>query len=1370
MANQVAANQGGASETQVGQTSHHVVSPNYKFVDLYKKELVAIETRRKTAFKEDLTNPESPSSRGSHDVRSEAGQPDGLRIENSLVGLALSGGGLRSATFNLGLLQAFRQTGLLRYIDFLSSVSGGGYTAGYLAAVTHQTELYHDSERGSPAKLSQEDDKRFSRCGWYLYAPFEFGYEYFLSTVALLGTFICGLMALAYLLAATWRLFDYPLVRDWLSIVGLEADLFAAFVPSLLLGLFCAVAFAGDVIAYRFRNSDKRSRLVQAICIGLILAPGIALLNWPMGVQWIEFRIEAMLLILSMIGLVAVINWVGYAIRARLQKEQLSSPQQQYWISYILFVGALCSLPVALVVVIANGDLSLGWIGELIGVSNTTLQQVVRQPILFLVVLSLLAMFRYRHLLRSRRPTASPLERYFSKAVLAVIVFGVPLLMIGWAAVENGSGFASNQPTDLRWYHVRNWRAFDDLAKSEHEQHWWAGGLLGDVMTEAASKPIEVGNVESGYVAIGIYNSTAMKEEFEEELKLAREMAQPEDEYSELLSEAQTAVDEFSKASDESKSLRQALRASLALERLYEAIVHGPEGWVEHDMPIYGSQGIFSRWGMVVCGTLRPKRRQNPAVAYTRIRTVSRLIQDDICGEITKLQKSGVLTGALENSLRARAKTIGKTDEPGLSMVVVEILDKLKSNRPSYRSEVDGLSNIERDLVRASDTDANSGSPTLDVANQGNAYWTERNVPLFDRTIMFALYPDVFKSPEMVSTFVVVGEDQAERLEYFFMFGFAFVFLLAVLPVNRISPIYNYYRRKLLNTFLQPVSSKPVQGFDSSGRILLKDLKGHEHGGPLQLFLAALHLTVDVKPVFDGRAVADMNSRRHYSLLYSPLANGTVASGFLSHDDERQHRPRTLDEAVTISGAAVSPMAVVDRPLRWVLSALNLRTGQWVRNPRFDSDAEIRAWEIVREWISELAPPKHTPDEERWRVGSAADGGYHEFLGLSELINRRCRLVIVSDAGTNDDATEFEVLADAIRIAKNDHNVELLDLDNDEPLSIDRLRRHGPDNYSAQHYIMGRIRYPDDEMTPNAPREGILLYLQMSMTGDEDVDLRQFHKSNENFPDEPITNQFFDEKLVEAFRSLGKHIGLSMTRQMPAAETISDTREFLTTEDLLESLIRAYATHCAAEKNVEEDDADGSIVSLPKWTDEDFSILKAVEASIGNYERNSHFRREVNKEISVCYRSNQIEKHVERANAGVLNLIAPWAMAASRMESNSPNEPLKLFQVGGRSRLVRICTQFMQEVECILIDPENNETNEEVLQRIKNSLTLFLQRVQSGVFRSMGSKGAATLSRSIISDFPAGIADKLSELLSTSNVDAARLSSSSSRSKKSKSD
>src|SRR4051812_47807664 len=51
-----------------------------------------------------------------------------------LFGLALSGGGIRSATFNLGFLQGLYDLKLLGAFDYLSTVSGGGYIGAFWSA------------------------------------------------------------------------------------------------------------------------------------------------------------------------------------------------------------------------------------------------------------------------------------------------------------------------------------------------------------------------------------------------------------------------------------------------------------------------------------------------------------------------------------------------------------------------------------------------------------------------------------------------------------------------------------------------------------------------------------------------------------------------------------------------------------------------------------------------------------------------------------------------------------------------------------------------------------------------------------------------------------------------------------------------------------------------------------------------------------------------------------------------------------------------------------------------------------------------------------------------------------------------------------
>jgi predicted acylesterase/phospholipase RssA len=89
---------------------------------------------------------------------------------DSLVGLAFSGGGIRSATFNLGVLQALAKSRLLRTFDYISTVSGGGYIGSWLMAWMHHQNIgikkieEHLSEHpNSPSQVVERPEVRFLR-------------------------------------------------------------------------------------------------------------------------------------------------------------------------------------------------------------------------------------------------------------------------------------------------------------------------------------------------------------------------------------------------------------------------------------------------------------------------------------------------------------------------------------------------------------------------------------------------------------------------------------------------------------------------------------------------------------------------------------------------------------------------------------------------------------------------------------------------------------------------------------------------------------------------------------------------------------------------------------------------------------------------------------------------------------------------------------------------------------------------------------------------------------------------------------------------------------------------------------------------------
>ncbi|MBI3230989.1 MAG: patatin-like phospholipase family protein, partial [Burkholderiales bacterium] len=122
------------------------------FAEVWQNELDAVQDAEKIDPSQQfiaqawrrylLSQPEAQTSgttRADDQVLLPAIRPANLRDvyarahKAKLAGLALSGGGIRSATFNLGVLQALAENKLLHQFDYLSTVSGGGYIGGWLS-------------------------------------------------------------------------------------------------------------------------------------------------------------------------------------------------------------------------------------------------------------------------------------------------------------------------------------------------------------------------------------------------------------------------------------------------------------------------------------------------------------------------------------------------------------------------------------------------------------------------------------------------------------------------------------------------------------------------------------------------------------------------------------------------------------------------------------------------------------------------------------------------------------------------------------------------------------------------------------------------------------------------------------------------------------------------------------------------------------------------------------------------------------------------------------------------------------------------------------------------------------------------------------
>jgi Patatin-like phospholipase len=126
----------------------------FGFNEIFQAEIEVINQRRATyrnplrpdiiltnKIKSTSDDPLHPNVVTEAEQTDSTGTPVLFPAENAnLTGLALSGGGIRSAAFCLGALQALNEARVLERIDYLSTVSGGGYIGCSLSAALEKSD------------------------------------------------------------------------------------------------------------------------------------------------------------------------------------------------------------------------------------------------------------------------------------------------------------------------------------------------------------------------------------------------------------------------------------------------------------------------------------------------------------------------------------------------------------------------------------------------------------------------------------------------------------------------------------------------------------------------------------------------------------------------------------------------------------------------------------------------------------------------------------------------------------------------------------------------------------------------------------------------------------------------------------------------------------------------------------------------------------------------------------------------------------------------------------------------------------------------------------------------------------------------------
>lgn len=298
----------------------------------------------------------------------------------------------------------------------------------------------------------------------------------------------------------------------------------------------------------------------------------------------------------------------------------------------------------------------------------------------------------------------------------------------------------------------------------------------------------------------------------------------------------------------------------------------------------------------------------------------------------------------------------------------------------------------------------------------------------------------------------------------------------------------------------------------------------------------------------------EWQQRKAASFFFTPHFSGSPALGFAptadfgkplqaSPDLPDTHRVGglRLGRAMAISGAAASPNMGYHSslPVAFAMTFFNVRLGWWMPNPRRVPEADQDEAAMRARWQLEEPPGVldcvrselllETSDNTPFVYLS--DGGHFENLGLYELVRRRCHRIVVVDA-TCDGHFTHDDLQQSVRKIRIDFGISV-EFDHGLP-TAESVRR------TKKPWALGTVHYADAD--PGAP-DGQVLYLKPALWDDLPLDVLRYADASvkrpkrdkdgqasdaawaearaKGFPHQSTGDQFFNEDQFESYRMLG---------------------------------------------------------------------------------------------------------------------------------------------------------------------------------------------------------------------------------------------------------
>jgi hypothetical protein len=385
-------------------------------------------------------------------------------------------------------------------------------------------------------------------------------------------------------------------------------------------------------------------------------------------------------------------------------------------------------------------------------------------------------------------------------------------------------------------------------------------------------------------------------------------------------------------------------------------------------------------------------------------------------------------------------------------------------------------------------------------------------------------------------------------IAWFYMVAGALLLLVSLPLTPNANSLHRLYRDRLSKAFLfdpcnivgrkhrtSPLSRRPVVSMpvrDPRTTALMRS--GDFDLAPLDRFklskidctYAPYHL-INTALNIQGSKYANRRSRNADFFMFSPLFVGSHATKYVPAQALESKVPDLdLATAMAVSGAAASSNMGANsiKALAPTLAILNVRLGYWLPNPRDIATRRkpVGVFVSLRDQVYFLREMFAGMREDS-EIIYLTDGGHIENLGIYELLRRRCRVIIAIDAEA-DPEMSFGSLVTLQRYARIDLGIIIslpwADIrDGTRSASAEIAKSGGLPPHAAPHgphCAVGKIQYPHG-------REGILIYVKSSLSGDENDYIIDYKRRFPSYPHETTADQLFSEEQFEVYRALGFH-------------------------------------------------------------------------------------------------------------------------------------------------------------------------------------------------------------------------------------------------------